>query len=175
MDYRRVWHAGGAYFFTVNLLQRRENDLLLRHVDSLRLVVLSVQQRHPFTIHGWVVLPDHLHALIELPANDADYATRWRLIKSEFSKSIPDREYRSATRRKRGERGVWQRRYWEHCIRDEADYRAHMDYMHINPVKHGLVSMVKDWPHSTFHRLVKQGIYTVDWAGGNEDLLSYSD
>lgn len=140
MDYRRVWHAGGTYFFTVNLLQRQHNDLLIRHIGLLRQVVSSVKQRHPFIIHGWVVLPDHLHALIELPANDSDYATRWRLIKSGFSKAIPQEEYRSTVRRRRGERGIWQRRYWEHCIRNEADYRAHMDYIHTNPIKHGLVA-----------------------------------
>ncbi|MFL9610405.1 REP-associated tyrosine transposase [Methylobacillus sp. Pita2] len=175
MDYRRVWHKGGIYFFTVNLLQRQKNDLLTQHIDLLRQVVLSVKQRHPFIIHGWVVLPDHLHALIELPANDADYAVRWRLIKSGFSKSIPKQEYRSVVRLERGERGIWQRRYWEHCIRDEADFQAHMDYIHINPVKHGLVASVKDWPYSTFHRLVEQGIYPCDWAGGSEGKVEYGD
>jgi putative transposase len=92
-----------------------------------------------------------------------------------FSKSIPLKERRSKVRQKRGERGIWQRRYWEHLIRDEADYRAHMDYVHFNPVKHGWVTRVSDWPYSTFHRLVEQGIYPPDWAGGNESLLAYDD
>jgi len=174
-DYRRAWMPGGTYFFTVNLLQRQDNDLLTRHIDILRETVTSVRQRHPFTIHGWVVLPDHLHCVIELPPNDADFATRWRLIKMGFSKALPPTERRSSVRLKRGERGIWQRRFWEHLIRDEADFRAHMDYVHINPVKHGWVKRVSDWPHSTFHRLVEQGIYPPDWAGGGEDGLEYVD
>ncbi len=141
-DYRRAWHPCGTYFFTVNLLKRHGNDLLTRHVDTLREIVHEVRVRHPFRIHGWVVLPDHLHCVIELPADDADFATRWRLIKAGFSRLLPRTERLSRIREKRGERGIWQRRYWEHLIRDEADYQAHMDYVHINPVKHGLVGRV---------------------------------
>ena len=174
-DYRRAWHPGGTYFFTVNLLQRKGNDLLTRHVDSLRDNVQSVRQRHPFAIHRWFVLPDHLHCVIELPRDDADFATRWRLIKIGFSKALPKTERRSRVRRARGERGIWQRRYWEHLIRDEADFRAHMDYVHINPVKHGLVDRVIDWPYSTFHRMMAQGVYPSDWAGGDEAMLPYTD
>jgi putative transposase len=173
-DYLRAWHPGGTYFFTVNLLQRQSNDLLTRHIELLRAVVKSVRQRHPFKIHGWVVLPEHLHCVIELPP-DANYATRWRLIKMEFSKVLPRTERLSAVRTRRGERGIWQRRYWEHLIRDERDYRAHMDYVHINPVKHGLVECVADWPYSTFHRMVEEGIYPVNWAGGSERELGYDD
>ena len=174
-DYRRAWHPGGTYFFTVNLLQRQGNDLLVRHIETLRSVVKSVQQRHAFHIHAWVVLPEHLHCVIELPPGDADFATRWRLIKAGFSKALPRTERLSAVRARRGERGIWQRRYWEHLIQDERDYQAHMDYVHINPVKHGLVMHVKDWPYSTFHRLVAQGIYPQDWAGGDENELDYRD
>ena len=174
-DYRRAWHPGGTYFFTVNLLQRQGNDLLVRHIEQLRAAVKSVQQRHPFEIHGWVVLPDHLHCVIELPAGDADFATRWRLIKMEFSKSLSRSEAVSEVRQRRGERGIWQRRFWEHLIRDERDFQAHMDYVHINPFKHGLVERVADWPHSTFHRCVERGIYPPDWAGGGESGLPYHD
>ena len=92
-----------------------------------------------------------------------------------FSKALPKTERLSAVRTRRGERGIWQRRYWEHLIRNEADYRAHMDYVHINPVKHGLVKRVMDWPYSTFHRWVAQGLYPPDWAGGTEDALDYKD
>ncbi|MEQ1599590.1 MAG: transposase [Methylotenera sp.] len=173
MDYRRAWHAGGTYFFTINLLKRRDNDLLIRHIDILRRVVKRVKKNHPFTIHGWVVLPDHLHCIIELPNDDVDFATRLRLIKSGFSKAIPKTEYRSDMRIKRGERGVWQRRYWEHLIKNEADYQAHMDYVHINPLKHGLVKLVCDWPYSTFHHWVKLGVYLENWAGGVESILNY--
>src|SRR5210317_1731534 len=116
-----------------------------------------------------------MHCIIELPENDTDFPLRWRLIKIGFSKSLPVQERISPVRKRRGERGIWQRRYWEHLIRDEADYRAHMDYVHINPVKHGHCEKVIDWPHSTFHRLVKAGIYPLDWAGGDEDSLDYCD
>ncbi|GLR11927.1 transposase [Chitinimonas prasina] len=175
MDYRRAWCPGGTYFFTVNLLQRHNNDLLVRHVAALRAAVAHVRASHPFIIHGWVVLPDHLHCVIELPHGDADFSLRWRLIKGHFSKQIPKLEIRSTTRMQRGERGIWQRRYWEHLIRDETDYRSHMDYVHINPVKHGLVQSVSDWPYSTFHRLVARGVYPADWAGVPSGGLSYSD
>jgi putative transposase len=164
-DYRRAWQTGGTYFFTVNLLQRQGNDLLTRHVDVLRETVRAVRRRHPFYIHGWVILPDHLHCVIELPVEDADFATRWRLIKMGFSKALPREENISVARLRRGERGIWQRRYWEHLIRDEADFNAHMDYVHINPFKHGLVEQVADWPYSTFHSLVAAGVYPADWGG----------
>ncbi|MDX5364591.1 MAG: transposase [Pseudazoarcus pumilus] len=164
-DYRRAWHPGGTWFFTVAALQRRGNDVFTRHIDILREQVRAVRQRHPFVIHGWVVLPEHMHCVIELPPGDTDFATRWRLIKANFSKRLPAAERRSAVRRARGERGIWQRRYWEHLVRDEADFRAHMDYLHFNPVKHGHVQRVVDWPYSTFHRLVEQGVYAADWAG----------
>ncbi len=172
-NYRRIWCPNGTYFFTVNLLQRQNNDLLIKYIDLLRSVVSSVRNKHPFIIHGWVVLPDHLHCVIELPPNDADFATRWRLIKIGFSKGLPQTEKRSIVRIRRGERGIWQRRYWEHLIRDARDFSAHMDYIHINPVKHGLVKSVADWPYSTFHSLVIQGVYPPDWAGGDEKQVSY--
>jgi putative transposase len=174
-DYRRAWHPGGTYFFTVNLLRRQNNDLLTRHISLLRDAVRTVRQRHPFIIHGWVVLPEHLHCVIELPPNDVGFATRWRLIKIMFSKALPITERRSRVRVARGERGIWQRRYWEHLIRDEADFHAHMDYVHINPLKHGLVTRVSEWPYSTFHSLVEKGIYPTEWAGGEEVRLEYED
>lgn len=174
-NYRRAWHEGGTYFFTVNLLHRHGNDLLTRNAVLLRDVVRSVRNRHPFKIHGWVVLPEHLHCVIELPSGGSDFAVRWRLIKMQFSKALPKTERLSQVRASRGERGIWQRRYWEHLIRDDADLRAHMDYMHFNPVKHGLVRRVADWPHSTFHRLVEEGIYPADWGGGAEETYRYDD
>ena len=174
-DYRRAWHPGGTYFFTVNLLQRHDNDLLIRHIDELRESVRWVKRRHTFVIHAWVILLEHLHCVMELPPNDADFSVRWRLIKLGFSRSIPPKERRSKVRKKRGERRIWQRRYWEHLIRVETDYRAQLDTVHFNPVKHGWVSRVSDWPYSTFHRLIEQGVYPPDWAGGNEILLAYDD
>ena len=174
-NYRRVYHAGGIYFFTVNLLQRRGNDLLIRHIDELRDAVRVVRRKYPFKIHAWVVMPDHLHCVIQLPDDDCDFSLRWRLIKMRFSKSLPQTENRSAVRVRRGERGIWQRRFWEHLIRDEADYMAHMNYVHFNPVKHGLVARVVEWPYSTFHRLVVQGVYTRDWAGVSGVEALYDD
>jgi len=121
------------------------------------------------------VLPEHLHCVIELPPGDTDFALRWRLIKLLFSRQIPKTEWRSGIRQNRRERGIWQRRYWEHLIRDDADFAAHMDYVHINPVKHGLVHAVADWPYSTFHGLVAQGVYPMNWAGGAEERLTLDD
>ncbi|MEO2217097.1 transposase [Chromobacterium vaccinii] len=164
-NYRRSWMPGGTYFFTVALWQRHGNDLLVRHVDVLREVVRAVKVTHPFTIHGWVVLPDHLHCVWELPADNADFALRWRLIKMMFSKRIGKGENLSLSRAQRKERGIWQRRYWEHQIRDAADLQAHVDYIHYNPVKHGYVERVMDWPYSSFHHYVRQGWLPADWAG----------
>ena len=164
-NYRRAWVPGGTYFFTVALLQRRGNDLLVRHIAALREAVRAVRRAHPFVIHGWVVLPDHLHCVLTLPPGDCDYALRWRLIKMAFSKRLAAGERRCLSRQRRGERGVWQRRYWEHLIRDDADFAHHLDYLHFNPVKHGLVARVADWPFSTFHREVRAGRYPADWAG----------
>jgi len=170
MDYRRIWSPGGTYFFTVNLQERLGNTLLIDQIDLLRSAVRTVRRQHPFTVHAWVVLPEHLHCIWQLPTGDADFAVRWRLIKLLFSRGLPVSEHRTTVQRKRGARGIWQRRYWEHLIRNDADFAAHMDYVHMNPVKHGLVTCVADWPYSTFFRLVAQGLYPPDWAGGNVDL-----
>jgi putative transposase len=128
-----------------------------------------------FVATVWVVLPEHMHCVIELPIGDADFAVRWRLIKMRFSKSLPDKEWRSATRLRHGKRGIWQRRYWEHLIRDDQDFAAHMDYVHVNPLKHGLLRRVADWRYSTFHHLVAQGVYPLDWAGGFESGIDYAE
>ena len=163
-SYRRNFIAGASFFFTVNLAERRQR-LLTQHIDVLRTAFRETRRRHPFTIDAVAVLPDHLHAVWTLPQGDADFATRWRLIKSSFSRSLPAGERISNSRAAKGERGIWQRRYWEHTIRDESDFARHIDYVHINPIKHGYVTRVRDWPHSSFHRMVKLGIYPEDWAG----------
>lgn len=172
-DYRRNRVPGGTYFFTVNLLERK-SDLLVDYIDCLREAVRKVRLNQPFHIDAWVVLPDHMHCVWTLPDGDADYSSRWKAIKIAFSKSIPKTERLSAVRIAKGERGIWQRRYWEHTIRNDRDYAAHIDYCHINPLKHGLVKQVADWPYSTFHALVKAGIYVENWAGV-EDILDYAD
>jgi putative transposase len=150
-NYRRAFVPGGCWFFTANLLDRR-SALLTKEIAAQREATRRTRERHRFRIDAFVVLPDHIHAIWTLPAGDADFSTRWRLIKIEFSKSIPRTERLSQVRRARGERGIWQRRFWEHLIRDEEDYRRHVEYCCINPVKHGLVGRVRDWPFSSFHR-----------------------
>jgi putative transposase len=162
-NYRRNRVPGGTYFFTVNLLDRN-CSLLVDKIENLRKSVRRTHELMPFHIDAWVVLPDHMHALWTLPAGDADFPRRWHAIKMAFSKSIEPEEARSLNHIHRGERGIWQCRYWEHTIRDERDYAGHMDYIHFNPVKHGLVTEVTSWPFSSFHRCVEKGIYPEGWA-----------
>ncbi|WP_374565066.1 transposase [Nitrosomonas sp.] len=168
-NYRRNRVPGGTYFFTVNLLNR-QSGLLVKHIDELRAAVRQTKRLHPFHIDAWVVLPDHLHCVWTLPENDADYSRRWQAIKKAFSKSIPPDEQRSKVQTQRNERGIWQRRFWEHTITSDRDYAAHIDYIHFNPVKHGWAQAVKDWPYSTFHQWVEQGVYPLGWAGCDESI-----
>lgn len=135
-DYRRNRVPGGTYFFTANLYDRRSR-LFIEAIDLLREAVRSTRRARPFDIDAWVVLPEHMHCIWTLPEGDADFPGRWRAIKTAFSKSLPAVEPRTGVMVHRHERGIWQRRYWEHTIRDDADYAAHMDYIHFNPVKHG--------------------------------------
>lgn len=164
MQYRRAWIEGGTYFFTVNLADR-SSSLLVERIDTLRAVTARVMQLHPFTINAIAVMPEHLHAIWTLPPNDAKYDVRWMLIKALFSKQIPPGEQRSASRRDKGERGIWQRRYWEHLIRDERDYEKHVDYIHYNPVKHRHVGCAAEWPYSSIHRYIAEGMMPRDWGG----------
>ena len=150
-NYRRVIVPGGCYFFTVNLLDRNSR-LLVDHIDALGAAVRDRRARFPFDIDAMVILPDHIHAIWTLPPGDSDNSVRWRWIKIRFSRSLPDTEPRSTVRTARGERGIWQRRYWEHLITDDRDLDTHIDYCWFNPVKHGLVTVVEDWPYSSFHR-----------------------
>jgi len=163
MRYRRAIVPGGTYFFTLNLADR-DSALLVSHIDHLRQAFKQVKQRHPFAIDAIVVLPDHLHALWTLPQGDADFAGRWQLIKAHFSRALPVSEYRNGARRNKRERGIWQRRYWEHLIRNDADFRRHLDYIHYNPVKHGHAATPIDWPHSSIHHHIRRGTVPPDWA-----------
>lgn len=165
-NYRRNRVTGATYFFTVNLRDRR-SGLLVERIDALRETVREVRRQLPFRIDAWVVLPDHMHCLWTLPEDDSDFPERWRRIKAAFSKSLPDTD--PQTRLRKGERGVWQRGYWEHTIRDERDYAAHMDYIHFNPVKHGLVQDPSDWRFSSFRRCVAARLYPADWLGGGDE------
>lgn len=165
MRYRRANTAGGTYFFTVNLADRKKR-LLVEHAELLRRVMQEVKARHPFRIEALVLLPDHLHALWTLPEGDADFAVRWMLVKAGFSRALPKGERASASRMGKRERGVWQRRYWEHQIRDEADFARHAGYIHFNPVKHGYATRPIDWPYSSVHRYVRAGRLPASWGGG---------
>jgi putative transposase len=150
-SYRRLFIPGGRYFFTVNLADRRSH-LLTDNVAVLRGVFRETQRAHPFTIEAIVVLPDHLDTIWTLPENDSDFPTRWRLIKSSFSRALPRTETISASRAGKAERGIWQRRFWEHLIRNDDDFARHVEYIHFNPVKHGYVSVPEEWPFSSIHR-----------------------
>jgi len=163
-SYRRRKIAGGTYFFTVNLADRG-STLLIDRVDTLRRACRCVLTEHPVRIDAMVILPDHLHAVWTLPPGDADFSIRWKKIKAAFTKSVGGTWPCSWSKALRGERGLWQRRFWEHAIRDRADMNAHVEYCWINPVKHGLVRSVADWPHSSFHRAVREGIVPEDWGG----------
>lgn len=129
-NYRRNFAVGGTYFFTVNLADRRR-ALLTEHIGLLRASFRSVRARHPFTIEAAVILPDHLHTIWTLPDGDSNFAGRWRLIKSAFSRGLPGGEVISVSRTGKGERGIWQRRYWEHTVRDDDDFARHLDYIHL--------------------------------------------
>lgn len=172
-NYRRNFVPGGAFFFTVNLADRRR-ALLIEHIALLRAAVRLVRARHPFIIEAAVILPDHLHMIWSLPSCDADFARRWRLIEGAFSHCLPAIERISISRSAKRERGIWQRRYWEHTLRDDDDLAKHLDYIHFNPVEHGHVTRVRDWRHSSFHRWVRLGAYPEDWAGATGDQIASS-
>jgi putative transposase len=161
--YRRNPVPGGTYFFTVALEDRR-SSILIDHVDALRTAFRTTRTERPFAIEAIVVLPDHLHAICTLPPEDADFSGRWRRIKGHFSSRMIE-SGAVRTRHANGEYALWQRRFWEHTIRDDRDFARHVDYIHFNPVKHGLVSRVRDWPYSSFHWYSRRGDVPDDWAG----------
>jgi putative transposase len=165
VQYRRSRVAGGAFFFTVNLRNRRDS-LLVDHADALRQIVSDVRVQLPFNIDAMVVLPDHWHAVWTLPLNDQAYASRIRLIKARFTKHLL-REGVAIAQDDRGEYKLWQRRFWEHTVRDDHDFETHVNYVHINPVKHGYAKRPADWAHSTIHRFIANGTVTSNWAVGD--------
>jgi len=153
MHYRRHYLPGGCYFFTVVTHQRKPVLTEQPTINVLRDAFKWVQKRHPLRINAIVILPDHLHCIWTLPKTDHDFSTRWRLIKGMVTKhgqiNTP----------------IWQKRFWEHTLRDEHDLQAHTDYIYYNPVKHGYVLQTADWPYSSFHRDVARGRYPIDWGG----------
>lgn len=164
MRYRRYYQKGGWYFFTVVAHERRTILIQPDIRAALREAIGKIRANYPFMIHAWVLLPDHLHAIWQLPEGDSNFSLRWNQIKRHVS-------FRCAY-----DKPIWQPRFWEHCLRDEADFQRHFDYVHWNPVKHGYVLRVADWPYSTFHRHVRAGIYAPDWGGDMSTLsLPYDD
>jgi putative transposase len=166
--YRRNFAAGGCFFFTVNLAERRLR-LLTEHIASLRAAFRATRTRHPFATDAIVVLPDHLHTIWTLPEGDGDFAVRWNLIKGGFTRGLPRVERISASRLRKRERGIWQRRYWEHTLRDDDDFARHVDYIHFNPVRHGYVEEPAAWPFSSFRRMGRLGFYPENWASAADD------
>ena len=164
MRYRRHYHAGGLYFFTLVSAQRQA---ILTHPEirqTLRQAIRAVRQKYPFEIMAWVLLPDHLHTIWQLPENDVNYSERWRQIKRFTQYHCRDQFP-----------NIWQKRFWEHTIRDDVDFVRHLDYLHFNPVKHGYVDQVVNWEYSTFHRYVREGVYPADWGGGDEFEVAYDE
>ena len=174
MRYRRADVKGGTYFFTVNLAERNKT-LLVDEIDALRNSLNKVKQQHPFILDAMVVLPEHCHAIFTLPEGDNDFATRWMLIKAGFSRQLPKQERISSSRKAKGERGIWQRRYWEHLIRDDVDFERHVDYIHYNPVKHGYVERAVDWQYSTIHDYIKRGVLLEDWVYTDDDESGFGE
>ena len=171
--YRRMRIAGASYFFTLALADRRA-DTLTAHVGLLGKALRSAKQQAPFHISAIVVLPEHLHTIWTLPQGDSDYPARWKAIKAGFTHGL--RELGSdLSPRPEGGFVLWQRRYWEHLLRDETDVQRHTDYIHFNPVKHGWVQRAADWPHSSFHRYVREGVYPADWGLAGEDSREYGE
>jgi putative transposase len=164
VHYRRNRIAGGSFFFTVTL-HDRQSRTLTEHIDLLRSAFRETQCCRPFVIDAIVILPEHLHTVWTLPPGDTDYSGRWRAIKSRFTRAL-HKAGKPVPRHANGEHALWQRRFWEHTLRDEQDRDRHVDYIHYNPVKHGYVPAVADWPYSSFHRYVRQGLLSENWAGG---------
>ena len=163
VQYRRNFIPGGTYFFTATLADRR-STALTDHIGALRSAFRAARRARPFAIDAIVILPDHLHAILTLPTNDTDFSGRWRRIKGHFSSALIAAGIH-LQRSPNGDLALWQRRFWEHTVRDENDFGRHVDYVHFNPVKHRLAPRVRDWPFSSFHRYVRDGLLPDDWAG----------
>lgn len=174
-EYLRSKFEGGTFFFTVVTCHRRQLLTTAESRTMLHLAWIDVNRRYPFMTDAICILPDHIHCVWTLPEGDSNYSLRWGEIKRLFSKAYCKRfgrlENQNLSRKKRGEADIWQRRFWEHTIRDMEDYNRHLDYIHFNPVKHGLVQNVADWPWSSFHRLVKMGYYELGWGATAEKGL----
>jgi len=172
MQYRRTFIPGGSYFFTLVTEKRQNLFDDKNNVEILRQAFRKVKEKRPFEIDAIVIMPDHLHSIWTLPLDDADYSTRWRLIKTWFSKhcSTDVRVTTNKARQNKNQQALWQHRFWEHTLMNETDFTRHVEYIHYNPVKHGYVRTPGEWRHSSFHRYVRAGIYPADWGAGNMDF-----
>ena len=178
-NYQRARVPGGCFFFT-QVTDRRAS--LFQDAAARSLLASALRRcrmRWPFALTAIVLLPDHLHTIWTLPPGDEDFSTRWAWLKKEFTKAwlaIGGSEQRiSRGRRAERRRGVWQPRFWEHTIQDEVDFERHFDYIHYNPVKHGLVRTPCEWPWSSFHRWVRRGVYPPNWACGTDPPPDFGD
>ena len=163
VQYRRNAVPGGTFFFTVTLADRR-SSVLVDHVGLLRKAFRQTRDRRPFAVDAIVILPDHLHAILTLPSGDSDFSGRWKAIKAAFTRSVVAKG-EVVSRDRRGEYSLWQKRFWEHTIRDDGDFERCANYVHFNPVKHGLVLTPGEWPFSSLHRYVRAGVLPRDWGG----------
>ena len=178
-DYRRCYIAGGTYFFTVVTEKRIPILANEKARNCLRAAFRHCMQDYPIQINAMVMLPDHIHAIWTLPTDDYDYSKRWGIIKKHFTQSWIaaggfEQEI-SASKQRYRRRGVWQRRFWEHTLCNQEDYNQHFDYIHYNPVKHGVVKNLLDYPYSSFHRWVKQGVYPKNWGLQHEPYFDFVD
>lgn len=171
-NYRRAYIEGGTYFFTIVTHNRNKILCIEENRENLKVSIEEVCGKYPFFTDAWILLPDHIHCIWTLPQGDNNFSMRWQLIKRGFTmrynKAKNETWAISESRKKRKEQAVWQRRFWEHLIRDEEDFERHCDYIHYNPVKHGYVMSPKDWQFSTFHSFVKKGIYDIGWGAKGE-------
>ena len=172
MQYRRAFAPGGSFFFTLVTHERRPVFTSAENVQTLRDAFKNVRAPRPFDIDAMVVMPDHLHCIWTLPPGDADFSTRWRLVKTWFTKHCDPglRPVSGTARAPRHPQAVWQQRYWEHQLRDAAGFAHHADCIRCNPVRHGLAATSADWPYSSFRRYVKAGVYPIDWGQSVVDL-----
>lgn len=172
MRYIRSRAKGATFFFTVVTSKRKKFLCNDENVILIKEAFKHILKQHTFNDDAFVMLPDHIHCIWTLPEGDSNFSLRWQLIKRYFTKRCDDKYkgLKTSSMRQKAEHAVWQRRFWEHQIRDERDFAAHVDYIHYNPVKHGYVKAPKDWPHSTFHRYVKEGIYEINW-GATEKIM----
>jgi putative transposase len=174
-EYRRTYIPGASYFFTIKTLDRRPILIEAPYRIALRQAIIEVRSKLPFESIAWVLLPDHLHTIWRLPDTDANFSLRWSLIKQRVTRECTGLTRNAPTtesRQRRNEGTIWQRRFWEHVIRDDTDFRNHIDYIHYNPVKHGYVERPVDWPYSTFHQYVRDEVYPIDWAFADGDTES---